>query len=282
LQAEEALSDRLNAAKQDGALRDFEALAQFVPSIKRQREDAQLVQNRLMKPFRADLDRRIGLEGGIAPDAGTHALLTPGIITRESPLAFLRSLTLEAGPSGATMVILLNGVKRPDELRAIASTVPGVHFADPAGELTSVLSEYRGRAILLIAVSALLMTPVLIWHYGWRGSLFTMLPPGLAVVMAPLVAALAGVTFTFFGALALVLVLSIGFDYAVFCREATYERRPATMLGVWLAMMATLLSFGLLAFSQTYAIHAFGVTLLAGTIIAFLLSPLASDRGNRA
>jgi predicted exporter len=282
LQAEEALSDRLNVAKHDGALHDYEAIAQFVPSIKRQREDAQLVRERLMTPFRADLYRRIGLNGGIAPDVNANAFLTPGMITAASPLAFLRSLTLESGPLGATMVILLNGVKRPDELRAVAATVPGVHFADPAGELTSVLTEYRGRAMLLIAVSALLMMPLLIWHYGWRGSLLTMLPSALAVGMAPLLAALAGVTFTFFGALALVLVLSIGFDYAVFCREASPERRPATMIGVWLAMMATLLSFGLLAFSDTFAIHAFGVTLLAGTIIAFLLSPLASDRAKRS
>jgi hypothetical protein len=65
-------------------------------------------------------------------------------------------------------------------------------------------------------------------------------------LLAPEIAALAGVLFTFFGAIALVLVLSIGFDYAVFCREAPPARRAVTMLGVCLAMLATLLSFGLL------------------------------------
>jgi predicted exporter len=49
------------------------------------------------------------------------------------------------------------------------------------------------------------------------------------------------------------------------------------MLGVCLAMLTTLLSFGLLGISRTYAVHAFGVTLLAGTILAFILAPLASD-----
>lgn len=118
------------------------------------------------------------------------------------------------------------------------------------------------------------------WRYGLRGSVMTLLPPGIAVLMAPELAALAGVSFTFFGAIALVLVLSIGFDYAVFCREATPPRRAVTMLGVCLAMIATLLSFGLLSISHTYAVHAFGITLLAGTILAFILSPLASDLGN--
>jgi predicted exporter len=85
------------------------------------------------------------------------------------------------------------------------------------------------------------------------------------------------VRFTFFGALALVLVLSIGFDYAVFCRESEPFRRPATMLGVWLAMITTLLSFGLLVLSSTYAVHAFGATILVGIMLAFAFSPVASD-----
>ena len=79
--------------------------------------------------------------------------------------------------------------------------------------------------------------------------------------------------------MALVLVLSIGFDYAVFCRESEPSRRPVTMLGVWLAMLTTLLSFGLLVFSSTYAVHAFGATILVGTILAFAFSPIASDLG---
>jgi len=124
--------------------------------------------------------------------------------------------------------------------------------------------------------------PVLMCRYGLRGSLLTLLPPGIAVLLAPEIAALVGVSFTFFGAIALVLVLSIGFDYAVFCREAPPARRAVTMLGVCLAMLATLLSFGLLGISRTYAVHAFGITLLAGTILALILSPLASDHGKNS
>jgi predicted exporter len=105
------------------------------------------------------------------------------------------------------------------------------------------------------------------------------LPPAIAVLAAAPLVALAGVTFTFFNAMALVLVLSIGFDYAVFCRESKPSRRPATMLGVWLAMLTTLLSFGLLVLSSTYAVHAFGATLLVGTIMAFAFAPIASDPG---
>jgi predicted exporter len=278
LQTEEALFPRLTAARKDGALLDFQSIAQFIPSIRRQREDAILVRDRLMRPFLDDYYRKLGLLDGMRPDAIGNRFLTPDAIDAASPIAFLRNLMLESGPVGTTQVVLLNGVIQPDVLRHIAETTPGVHFADPAGEVTRVLTQYRRRAMMLLVISALLMMPVLIWRYGLHGSLETLLPPAIAVLLAPELAALVGVSFTFFGAIALVLILSIGFDYAVFCREAAPSRRAVTMLGVCLAMLATLLSFGLLGISRTYAVHAFGVTLLAGTILAFILAPLAIDR----
>ncbi len=73
----------------------------------------------------------------------------------------------------------------------------------------------------------------------------------------------------------LVLVLSIGFDYAIFCREATEAQKDVTMLGILLAFVTTLLSFGLLAFSGIFALRSFGLVLFIGTIVAFALSPLA-------
>ncbi len=73
----------------------------------------------------------------------------------------------------------------------------------------------------------------------------------------------------------LILVLAIGVDYATFCAETDQAHRPVTMLAVLLDMVTTLLSFGLLAFSSVFAVHAFGLTMLLGILIAFLLAPLA-------
>ena len=52
-------------------------------------------------------------------------------------------------------------------------------------------------------------------------------------------------------------------------------RRSSASLAVVLAAMTTLFSFGVLAFSQVLAVHAFGLTLLLGVAIAFLLAPAA-------
>ena len=118
------------------------------------------------------------------------------------------------------------------------------------------------------------MAPLLIWRYGLRKGLWVMIPPLLAVILAPSFRALAGGAFTFFDAMALVLVLSIGVDYAVFCAETSEERKPVTLLAVTMAACTALLSFGLLALSKVAAVHAFGATMTLGVLLSFLFAPM--------
>jgi hypothetical protein len=110
---------------------------------------------------------------------------------------------------------------------------------------------------------------------GW-----VMAPPVIAVLLAPVLLMLVGQSFTFFHAMALVLLLSIANDYAVFSAESPAARRSVTLLAVWMAAMTTLLSFGLLAVSGVPAVHNFGSTMLIGILLAFFAAPLAS-RGRR-
>ncbi|HEY1851481.1 MAG TPA: hypothetical protein VGG60_10690 [Candidatus Binataceae bacterium] len=274
LQTEEALRVRLSDAQRTGALQGFESLAQFVPSIARQRDNRELVTNKLMRPYLASYYQRLGMSGDVA--TGDAGYLTPDAIGNDSPIAFVRNLSLGSGAGGTTDLVLLMGVSQPKTIERSVSQIPGVTFVDPTADITRLLASYRRRAIILIAVSSLLMLPVLVLRYGLSDGIRVMLPPAIAVLAAPPLVALMGVSFTFFSAVALVLVLSIGFDYGVFCREAIPARRPVTMLGIWLAMVTTLSSFGLLAFSNTSAVHTFGSTLVVGTMLAFVFSPFAS------
>jgi predicted exporter len=49
------------------------------------------------------------------------------------------------------------------------------------------------------------------------------------------------------------------------------------MLAITLAALSTILSFGMLAMSQVFAVHAFGMTMLIGIVFAFLFAPAAGD-----
>ena len=182
------------------------------------------------------------------------------------------------GDAGATHVVMLDRVADAAAVRAAARGIAGIAFVDPAADFSRLLGRYRRRAVVLIAISAGLMLPLLALRYGLRGSVRVMLPAVASVVLVPFAKAAAGIPFTFFDAMALVLVLSIAVDYAVFCTEAHGPYKPVALLGVSMAMVSTMLSFGLLVRSDVAALHAVGSTMLLGVALAFLLAPMAGDR----
>ena len=274
LQTEEKITDRLSHSQQ-GVFGGFTATSQFVPSIKRQMENRELVRARLIEPDLAPYLAQTGYQGAIdysAPDR----FLTPVQLPTAGAFSLLPILNV-GDKNHPAHIVLLQGVADGAAIKKLIADIPAVHFVSLADDWTRLFADYRRYAIMLLALSALLMYPMLGWRYGWWAGLRVMAPSLAAVVLAPLFAALAGVAFTFFNAMALVLVLSVGVDYSVFCRETSGERKPVTMLAIALAALSTILSFGMLAFSRVFAVHAFGMTMLIGIILAFLFAPAAGD-----
>ncbi|QEX22994.1 membrane protein [Hypericibacter adhaerens] len=275
LQTEEALIDRLGPLLAEGALAGFQAPAQYVPSAARQRQNRELVHRELDGPLLAQHLGQLGLDQLEPPPAEDAAFLTlDQAVAKEGALGFLGSLLLTGG-KGALHVVKLDGVARPDALAGAAQGLAGVRLIDPAGDFSQLLAKYRHRALGLLALSAALMTPLLIWRYGWKTAPRVIAPPLLAVLLAPALRAWFGASFTFFDGMALVLVLSVGVDYSIFLAETSAQRQRVTMLAVAMAAATALLSFGLLALSSVQAVHAFGTTMLIGILLAFLFSPLA-------
>ena len=81
-----------------------------------------------------------------------------------------------------------------------------------------------------------------------------------------------GQPLTLFSLFGLLLVSAIGVDYAIFM----YERvagAAASLVGILLGAVTTLLSFGLLALSHTPAIANFGLAVALGVAFSLLWAP---------
>ena len=176
--------------------------------------------------------------------------------------------------------MMLEGPIVVGTLRDAGDGIDGVHFVDPAHDVSQLLGVYRRWAIALIALSTILMALALAWRYRLVGAIKVMVPPAAGLVLAPAMVALFGGTFSFFDAIALVLVLAIGVDYSIFCAEASVIRRPVTLLAVTLASLTSLVTFGLLSFSSVFAVRSFGTTMLLGIALVFVLAPLAGGDRN--
>jgi predicted exporter len=109
-------------------------------------------------------------------------------------------------------------------------------------------------------------------RYGrraWRA----WLPTAIATLGTLALLALFGQPLQLFNVLALALLLGIGIDYGIFLMERETTDAGSAWLAVVLGAASTWLSFGLLALSSTPALRSFGLTLLFGILIVWLVAP---------
>ncbi|WP_347554528.1 MMPL family transporter [Robbsia sp. KACC 23696] len=294
----------------------WQSVTSFVPSTARQQADAALV-NRVVFADPEAL-RRILVDAGLRDDvidrwfdAHRHEGDTVHVAdwlaaSWSQPYAHLWLGTLNgaAGTSGTAAappvqaaVMPLQGVddSKVAALRALAeqasSAEARIVFVDKARSVSDLFGAYRVRgAFWLLGVSALILG-LLSCRYRLRGAVRVMLPTALSVAVVLGAFGYLHQALTLFNILALMLVLGVGVNYAVFLREGCLRiardgsqgsvasedadsALGAVWVGVLLSAATTFLSFGLLACSAMPALRGFGLTLSLGIGVAVLLSPL--------
>ena len=274
LQAEEALLPALDRLVAAGGLGGYEAAARLLPSAARQREreaalpDAVTLNRALTAalaglPFRpeafAPFAAAVASSRGLAPLIPTDLAGTP-LAARLDPL-------LQRTAEGWRGVVLLQGLVDP------AGLPPGTTFIDLRGELGTILAAYTGRAWQWLGLSLLAILVLL--AAGLRDP--AMAARTLAAIAAAAlltVAALTalGISLSLIHLVALQLVAGVGLDYALFFarRQLDAEERARTFRTLITCNAMTLLTFGLLAASQTPILHDLGLTIALGAALALV------------
>ena len=273
LQIEEQIAPTLGEWQKSGLIGAAQSPAAYVPSPARQDDNRSLQREKLVEPFLEQLLEALGLQAEDVVAAPEGALgLAAALDNRSIP--FLNELVLAPG----LHVVTLQGVSGSEGIRRGIAGTAGVKFADPTADLSALLGLYRVRALALLALSVAGIFVLATWRYGLLGAVRALAPSLTALAVAPCALALLGYPLTFFTVMAMVLLLSFTMDYSVFCAEARAEDQPIALLAVWMAALATVLSFGVLALSSTPAVASFGLTILLGVSLAGLLAPVAARR----
>jgi predicted exporter len=278
LQLEESLRVTLDGMIDAGTLGNYQAVSRWVPSKARQAQSLAAYSN-LISTQLADYFESLGATEDMT--AGVVAELTSESEALEvdtwlsDPVSDqFRNLWLDVGEDKSASIILLYGLQNTLGLREALAEFPSIVIANKAEEMSNLFGRYRLRVTWVLAAAYAIILLGLATRYGLRQAAVLLVPPVFAGALALILISGLGNSLNLFNFLALILVLGIGIDFTLFLAEARGDRR-ITMFAITLSALTTMLSFGLLSLSSTYAVHSFGLTVLIGIACAYLLSPLA-------
>ena len=280
LQREEALEQRLQSMVEHDQLQSWLGLAGMLPSLQRQHANQALMAPLMAHPER--MQKLLTDAGFRAPAIAAYLAAWPGTpidlqAWLNTPAATpFRYLWLPHGAHGYGSLVLPQGQDDSDVLRRAAAGLPGVQMVDKAGSVSALFGTYRRYASVWLLAALLLIVPVFGWRYGWRQAPRVLAPPVLGIGLTLAALGYLQQPLTLFHWMALMLVLGVGANYAVFLREGephTGDRPGAMYASVLLSALTALLSFGLLALSSMPALRDFGLTLLLGIGFTVVLVP---------
>jgi len=267
LQRLEALRPKLQQAKERGTLDGYRLIG--LPSQQQQKEDLTLLRQRAPEVLSQLSQAGIRLKpADLSPQWVTPPAWLESVVSQGWRLLWL-SL-----PDGRTATLVpVSGVHDSAAMSELAASADGVGWVDRKTEFSQLFSQYRVMLSLLLTLAVTLIAGIYLWRFRLPHGLVCLVPTLLSLGMGIAALALSGHSLNLFSLLALVLVLGIGINYTLFFTNP--RGTPTTsMLAIFMAVVTTQLTFGMLVFSSTQAISSFGIVLSAGIFTAFLLSPL--------
>lgn len=278
LEAEEALAVNLSELVATGGLKSFEAVSQYLPSFKRQAQNYRLLHDSFYKDDAAEqfmTDLGVDAEHIVThlqdEQTAQARYLSP---TQWLPLAGIQTQFLWLGKLEGrhASLISLQGISDIAGLRAAADAHEAVKFVDRIDSLSEGLHQQRSQAGWLLALAYGAVALLLWLRRRQLASLALVGVPLLSSLLTLAMLTLAGVSISLFHIFGLFLVFGLGMDYGIFLM-ASDERHNTCLIAITLSALTSCLAFGLLSFSSTPMIQAFGITVLLGSLLNLLLVP---------
>lgn len=276
LERQERLRPELERLIETGAFDGFRAVADWLPSLQRQRDNERLLRDLVDSGRFGGYLRDLGFgEAGV--ERREAAILEPGPYLE--PAAALevastrqRAQWLGCNDGDCAASIVVTGAGEGEALGRLAAEQDGVRWVNRIAAVNEGMQEHRRLSLGLLALALVIVAVVLSLTLGFARGMRVVAVPALALAISLAAVGYTGALFSVFNLMALLLVLGVGIDYALFYHCAPSEGRSTAALGIGMAALTTILAFGLLVFSDTPVISAFGMTLLPGLTAAWLLA----------
>ena len=286
LQAAENLLPMLKKWQLEGWIRSYDSPAWYVPTAATQAARREVLPNSiaLEKNLREAM-RGLGFRADVfAPflreveAARTQTLLTRAAYAGTPLGAKLNALFVEL--DGQWLVLTpIGGVGDADRLKAALTAGKGMdsQLIDLKQVSSEMVDGFRREALHQSAWGAGLILLLLLAGLGslrrtWRVAA----PVTAAMLLTVALLVASGQRISVFHLVALLLVLGIGLNYALFFERSPQDdaERARTHLSLAVGSISTGATFGFLALSSTPVLHAIGSTVALGALLSLLVAAL--------
>lgn len=292
LRATEKVSTALQPLVEQGALAAFDSASHYLPSQATQKaRQASLPEPAELKPSLEkaikDLPIRPQIFAPFLVDieaARTQPLLQRSDLDNTSMAMAVDAMLLQQDKRWTGLIPLTappSGNIDAGHVRAVLdqAKVPSALFVDMKTESDHLYSSYMNQAIMLSLAGLLAIVVLLLFVLrSPRRVLAVIAPLAAAVLTVTAGLALLGQQLIILHLIGLLLIVAIGSNYALFFNQPQNKTgdaqaiSPRTYASLLFANVATVLGFGLLAFSTVPVLQAMGVTVAPGVILALIFS----------
>ena len=292
LQAAERVAHRLDALADDGSIEGYDSPARYLPSQAMQRARQAAIpattelRDRLQQALAGLPLRAERLEPFLqdAEAARTQALVTHDTLAGTSLATGVDALLLRDGERWNALLPLRVSDAFASALSRVQSTVsetaPGdAVVLDIKGEADRLYSTYLSEVVHLSMAGFVAIVVLLI--AALRSVIRTVrvvAPLVLAVLTVAAALMLLGHQLTILHLIGMLLIVAVGSNYALFFDRRSAEGHagavPLTLASLLLANAATVVGFGVLAFSTVPVLSAMGSTVAPGALLALIFAAL--------
>ncbi|MFZ3324223.1 MAG: MMPL family transporter [Usitatibacter sp.] len=286
LEAAEAILPALERWQDEGLIHSYDSPAHYLPA-----PATQAARSRALPDTRTlEANLREALKGlAFRPDAfeafvrDVAAARVAPPLTRAAyagtPLGSKLNSTVLTLEGQWLVLTSLGGVADTGRVRAALATLqdPRTRLVDLKQISAEMLDGFRGEAVRQAALGAFLILVLLVAGLAsLRRAGRVAAPVAAALPLVVALLAVSGQRIGVFHLVALLLVLGIGLNYALFFERppADEAERERTRLSIALCSTTTVITFSCLALSATPVLHAIGCTVALGVVVSLVLAVL--------
>lgn len=290
LRDSESVDLLLQQAVEDGLLASWQSVSLILPSqqVQKQRQqaipDEQILHSRMQQtivntPFR---ENAFSAFESNAQAAKNLPPLLPEQFDETVLKSWLDSHLVHVGDQWVSLVSLSQ--PKPEELALRLKTwEPHVELADLHASSAGLMREYRNGVTKTVFLASLVIIALLLFEQKQAKRVLWIVLTVIASLAVTIVAATAlhsGLTIIHL--VALLLVMGLGLDYALFfSRKETPAEQKATRHAVVVCAVTTTATFGILAWSEIPMLKFIGLTVATGSATSFILAFAGSWMLNR-